>query len=382
MLLIKAARDPLRILCARELQTSIRDSVHALLKRQIVALNLQNAYDVQQSAIYGANGSEFIFKGLRHDIEQIKSTEDVDICWVEEAQSVSERSWEVLIPTIRKHGSEIWVSFNPDQPTDPTYKRFVKDPPPGCVSVEINWKDNNWFSQESEDDKNHAYATDPEMAEHVWGGKTKTRSKAAVLHGKWVVEPFEPAADWYGPYQGADWGFSSDPTVMVRSWITGEPKSLERELWIEKEVYGIGVDNDFLPELFDRIPGSRNYVTRADNARPEQISHMRRHGFPKFTAAPKWKGSVEDGISHLRGYKRIVIHPSCVHAIDEAKAWSWKTDRLTGDVLPVLVDGNDHVVDSIRYSLSPIIRQRAMHDSGLRTPVGAEETSEHWSREV
>ena len=150
-LLIQAAQRPLRVLCTREIQNSIADSVHKLLADQIAGMGLESIFTVQQTAIYGPNGSEFIFAGLRtQDINKIKSFEGVDVVWVEEGQAVSKKSWDVLTPTIRKPGSEIWVSFNPDLESDETYQRFVAQPPAGAVVVQMNWRDNPWFPPELE----------------------------------------------------------------------------------------------------------------------------------------------------------------------------------------------------------------------------------------
>ena len=144
-LLILAAQRPLRVLCAREFQNSIAESAHALFAQQIDLLGLGPIFDVQEKRILGANGSEFIFKGLRHNVASVKSTEGVDICWVEEARTVSKTSWDVLVPTIRKEGSEIWISFNTELEADETYQRFVKKPPTGARVVKIGWVDNPWF---------------------------------------------------------------------------------------------------------------------------------------------------------------------------------------------------------------------------------------------
>lgn len=353
-LLVIALSRKTRVLCTREYQVSIQDSVHRVLKDQISELGFDAYFSIQKNGIFCVNGSEFLFKGVGNDPDQIKSTEGVDICWVEEAQSVSNASWEVLIPTIRKEGSEIWVTFNPRHASDPTYQRFLTAPPPGTWCVKIGWEDNPWFPKTLAQEKDHAYAVDPEGAEHIWGGKTRTRSDADVLNGKWSVSQFEIGENWNGPYQGVDWGFASSATAGVRVWIDGD--GLERTLYVSDEVYGVGIENDELPDFFGRIDRFSEYVTRADSARPEQVSHMRRHGYPKFKSAEKWPGSVHDGVAHLRGYKKIVIHPRCRHAIDEAGLWRYKIDKLTGDILPDLVSANDHVWDAVRYALSPVIR--------------------------
>ena len=138
-LLILGAKNPIRILCAREFQTSIRDSVHKLLCDQIESLGLLGFYEITQASIRGRNGTEFSFVGLKNNVSNIKSYEGVDICWVEEAQTTSRLSWNILIPTIRKGGSEIWISFNPELETDETYQRFVASPPEDCITMRVNW---------------------------------------------------------------------------------------------------------------------------------------------------------------------------------------------------------------------------------------------------
>lgn len=376
-LLLQAAQRKLRILCARELQLSIQDSVHKLLSEQIISLGLEGSYQVQNAIIRGHNGSEFVFAGIRSNITKIKSMEGIDIVWVEEAETVSAASWDVLIPTIRKAGSEIWVSFNPREELDPTYQRFVINPPPGAKVVEINWSDNPWFADtELAKEKDYAYSTDPEAADHVWGGKTRKVSEAQILRGRYVVEPFEPKPEWHGPYYGADWGFATDPTTLIRAWIHTEKQretdptgTLRSTLYIEHEAYGVGVELDDTPELFDKVPDGRKHVIRADNARPETISHLQRHGYPTVTAVEKWPGSVEDGVAHLRSYQKIVIHPRCVHTAEEARLYAFKTDRITGDVLPDIVDKHNHCIDALRYSLEPAIRQK--HSEYGYTPAPA-----------
>lgn len=353
-LILLAAQKPIRVLCARELQTSIQESVHRLLADQIDALGLGARFLVQQKGIYGVNGSDFIFSGIRNNPTKIKSTEGVDMCWVEEAEKVSDSSWEILIPTIRKPGSEIWITFNPSDEDDPTYKRFIVNPPPDSVLMPISWRDNPWFPEELRKEKDYLARVDWQAYLHVWEGHCRTTSDAQVLKGKWRVEGFEPQKDWAGPYFGADWGFSTDPTALSKSWIAG------RTLYIEHEAYGVGVEIDGIPAKFSTIPDAKNYVIRADNARPETISYLQRNGFPKLTAARKWPGSVEDGVEFLRSFESIVIHPRCRHAAEEARLWSFKTDRLSGDVLPQLAPGHDHVFDAIRYSLEPVIAKRTI----------------------
>lgn len=351
-LLIQAAARPLRILCTRELQNSIQDSVHRLLVDQIRLLGLP--FEITQREIRHLNGSVFLFEGLRYNVTRIKSIEGIDVCWVEEAEKVSKESWDVLIPTIRKEGSEIWVTFNPDLESDPTYQRFIVHPPPGAWVAKVSGDDNPWLPDTLVAEREYLYRVDPDAAAHVWGGECRQASDAQILRGKWIVEAFEPGADWDGPYHGLDFGFAQDPLAAVKCWIHG------RRLMVEHEAYQIGLElDDTAPFLERHIPGIASHVVRADSARPESISYLRRHGLPRIEAVEKWSGSVEDGIAHLRSYEQIVIHSRCKHTADEARHYSYKVDQRTGDVLPVIVDAANHTIDSARYALAPLIRRKA-----------------------
>ena len=180
-LLIMAARKPLRILCAREFQASIKDSVHKLLCDQIESLGLLPFYEITQTSIRGLNGSEFAFIGLKNNPTNIKSFEGVDICWIEEGQTVSRLSWNILIPTIRKAGSEIWVSFNPDLETDETYQRFVVKPPRDAVIIKINWSDNPWFPETLKLEKDALKERDPSAYNNVWEGMCRRTVDGAIF---------------------------------------------------------------------------------------------------------------------------------------------------------------------------------------------------------
>ena len=180
-LLILGAKKPLRILCAREFQTSIKDSVHKLLGDQIVDLGLQSFYEITERAIRGANGTEFFFTGLKNNPTNIKSFEGVDICWCEEAQSISRMSWKILIPTIRKPGSEIWVSFNPELETDETYQRFVIHPPQDAILIKINYWDNPWFPEVLRMEMESLKALDHEAYMQVWEGVCRQTIDGAIF---------------------------------------------------------------------------------------------------------------------------------------------------------------------------------------------------------
>ena len=351
-LILLADAGCIRILCAREFQTSIADSVYKLLVDQIAAFGWYDRFDITKIEItHKITGSAFIFKGLRRNSKEIKSTEGIDICWVEEAESTSAESWKLIIPTIRKPGSEIWISFNPDQEKDPTYQKFVVNPPPKSIVKKVSHRDNPYFPEELRLEMEHLKRVDYDAYLHVWEGECWSRSAAQVLNGKWIVDDFIPAINWNGPYFGADWGFSTDPMAVIKFWIGG------RKLYIEYEIYETGVEIDDTPSKFAEIDGTKTHVVRADNARPELISHMQRHEYPKLVAAPKWPGSVEDGVSWLRSFDQIVIHPRCKNAAEEARLWSYKIDKQTEEILPVLVDKYNHIWDAVRYGASPMIRK-------------------------
>lgn len=200
-LLVMGMDRPLRVLCARELQNSITDSVHRLLADIIRSHDLEDFYQIQKANILGLNGTEFIFKGLKHNATEIKSTEGVDICWVEEAEKVSDNSWELLIPTIRKEGSEIWISFNPKLPSDPTYQRFVEKADGDMLVRKVSYKDNPFLPDTLRKEAERLKRTDPQAYEHIWegnfdkrffGGIYATQIEAAREAERVGVVPYKP----------------------------------------------------------------------------------------------------------------------------------------------------------------------------------------------
>lgn len=347
--------EPLRILCARELQASIRESMHAEISKAIKSVPwLADHYEVGEHYIRGRNGTEFIFRGLRHNITAIKSMSGIDLCIIEEAEDVPESSWIDLLPTIRAPKSEVWVVWNPKIDGSPVDKRFRKNPPDDAMVVEMHWRDNPWFTIELDKQrKDDQRWMDPSTYAHIWDGAYLVNSDAQVLAGKVAVQDFEAQAGWNGPYYGLDFGFSQDPTAAVRCWIH------DGCLWVDYEAHSQHLEIDATAAFLTRhIPGIEAHTMRADSARPESISYLQRHGLPRVIAAPKWPGSVEDGIAHLRSYRQIVIHSRCERLIEETRMYSYKVDRLTGDVLPVLVDAWNHGIDAVRYALAPLIRRR------------------------
>jgi phage terminase large subunit len=361
-LLTLAYQGKYRILCARELQTSITESVHQLLADQITLMGLDRWFEVQKIGIRAlTTNSEFFFYGIRNNVTKIKSTEGVDIVWVEEAEKISEESWKILIPTVRRPGSEIWISFNPDEENDPTYQRFVVNTPPDAWVEKVNWTENPWFPEELRREREYLYRVDPDAAEWVWEGNPRTNRSSQIFRDKYSVEAFEVPTDrpdllgWDGPYLGADWGFANDPTVLMKLWIKDRIQGRSQgTLFIEYEASGIGVEITDTPALFDKVPGSRKGLIRADNARPETISHVANAGF-RIVGCEKWKGCEEDRVAYMRSFEKIVIHPRCTRQIQEAKLYSFKVDRLTKDVTTDIVDKHNHCWDANGYALEPLI---------------------------
>ncbi|WP_343106658.1 PBSX family phage terminase large subunit [Agrobacterium cavarae] len=348
-LVIKARQKPIRVLCAREIQKSIKDSVKRLLDDKIREMGFGQYFRSTDTEIKGTNGSHFVFAGLRSNVESIKSLEGIDIAWVEEATTVSQSSLTNLGPTIRKDGSEIWFTWNPRHESDPVDSMFrlPSGAPPRSIVRRVNWDLNPFFPDVLREDMEWDASRDPDKYRHIWLGEYLRNSEARVFHN-WKVEQFETPADARF-YLGADWGFSIDPTVLVRCFIMG------RTLFVDREVYKVGCEIDRTPDLFDRLDQdnlkmARNWPITADSARPETIDYMKRHGYTRIKPAKKGAGSVEDGIEFLKSYD-IVVHPRCKHMVDELTLYSWKTDPVTDEVLPVLNDKNNHVIDALRYAV-------------------------------
>lgn len=344
----------LRAVCIREVQKSLKFSAKQLVEDKIRAFSFGHLFDIKSTEIRRVGGSGIcIFQGMQdHTADSIKSLEGFRIAWVEEAQALSDKSLRLLRPTMRAPGAELWFSWNPDKPDD-AVDRFLRGekPPEGAVVVRANWQDNPWLPGEMRAEIEHDRAGDPETYAHVWLGEYNTRSEAQVFAGRYTVEEFEPGLDWDGPYFGADWGFANDPTVLVSCWIT--PGG---QVAIEKESGKVGLDIDRTGDLWAKdIPEAQEATIRADSARPETISYLRRHGWPRIEGVEKWKGSVEDGVEWLRT-KGLLIHPQCARAQREARLYRYKVNKA-GDVLAQIEDAENHVFDAVRYALAPLIKR-------------------------
>ena len=345
--LFRAYQSKIKVLCTRELQNSIADSVYSLLKNKIVDMKLDFFFTVYKDRIVGNNGSEFIFKGIHNNVSEIKSMENISIAWLEESQSLSRESIDVIVPTIRAPGSILIFTFNPYKDNDPIYME-MKNATEDDLVIKANYSDNPWFPEELRLEMERDKKNDYQKYLWVWEGECLGLSDAQIFRGKYVVENFETPknADFHF---GADWGFANDPTTLVRSFIVGN------DLYIDMCAGKVGCDLEDTPSLFNEVQGSSIYPIYADSARPETISFMRSKHY-NVIAAEKWNGSVEDGIQYLRSFSCIHIHERCKAVAEEFDLYQYKVDRQTGEILRIPVDKFNHYIDAIRYSLTVPMR--------------------------
>jgi len=373
MLLLRAMEKPIRVLCTREIQDSIKDSVHKLLKDQIDLLELKG-FIVQNDVIKHVNGSEFLFKGLYTNLSKIKSFEGVDYCWIEEAESISSMSWEILDPTIRKPNSEIWISFNPRYENDIIYKTFILNKRDNATVIKVNWQDNKYFPEELKKQKDHMQRTDPDLYLHIWEGGLKRNTSELIFNNKWVVEDFETTKKTLTHfYYGADWGFSQDPNTLTRMYIGKHKDYGNNCLFIDYEANdrpydeenkNTSLDTDKLYTLWDTIPYVKENIIKADSARPETISYMCKQGY-NVVGAEKGKGSIEDGIEYIKSFDKVIIHPRCKNTIFEFGNYKFKVDARSGQITNKIVDKYNHHIDSIRYALEDNMKMKIINYDDL-----------------
>jgi phage terminase large subunit len=355
-LLIQGAADPLRILCARELQTSIKDSVHKLLADEAARLGMADFYEIQATTIKGRNGTEFIFKGLRHNISEVKSMQGVNRCWVEEAQMVSKSSWDTLIPTIREPGSEIWLTFNPALDTDETYKRFVKDPPPGAIVRKVNHDLNPFFPDVLRDEMLHLKSKDPDAYQNVWLGHCRQTLDGAV-YAKELREATEQGRITKVPYDRSkpvstfwDLGWSDSTSIWfvqivgfeyrIIDFVRDRQKTVEHYQKVLQD-RGYTYDTHWLPhdaQSAQLAAGGRSIETQ-----------MRATG-QKVRIIPKT--SIADGINAAR-----TIFPNCffdaekcADGLQDLRHYRFDVDPDTGQFSDKpLHDDHSHSADAWRY---------------------------------
>ncbi len=353
------------VLCVREIQKSLKYSAKKLIEDKIRKLNLVHLFDIQNDVIYrmhkGQRRGLFVFVGMQdHTADSVKSFEGFDIAWVEEAQSLSARSIKLLTPTIRKEGSEIWFGWNPYLASDAVDTFFRKiaghknsrGEDVGTL-VTVNYIDNPYLTEDQLKEAEMAKQADYNDYLNVWMGHYATRTDDQVFGGKWEEGILEPdLRTWDGPYHGIDFGFAKDPLAVVKVWVTNKD-----ELYIEKECGKVGLELDDTPSFVkSHIEGICEYVIRADSARPEAISFLRRRGLGGITSVDKWSGSLKDGIDRMKAFRKIIVHPDCAEVKAEMTNYKYKTDKRSGDILPDIVDKDNHYIDAIRYAICPLIK--------------------------
>ena len=351
------------ILGAREFMNSLEESSMEEIKQAIRSVPfLNDYYEMGEKYIRTKNRRvNYGFAGLRHNLDSIKSKARILLCWVDEAETVSEIAWRKLLPTVREDNSEVWITWNPERRDSATSKRFrheqIFDDLTGeliGVGVEMNYSDNPWFPEVLEIERRQDESKqDDETYRWIWEGDYLELSEAQIFRNVYKVEVFDDEL-WKTAerlFFGADFGFANDPSTLIRSF------AIENTLYIEYEAFGVGVELDEMSQFYDSIPESRSWPIKGDCSRPETISYMSRQGFT-ISAADKWSGSVEDGIAHLKGFEKIIIHPRCVKTLEEFRNYSYKKDRLTDEVLPIIVDKWNHGIDALRYSLDGYIMAR------------------------
>lgn len=352
------------ILCGREFISSLADSSMEEVKQAILSVPfLANYFDLGKQYIRTKNGRiNYLFTGLRYNLDSLKSKARIHLAWIDEAENVSEMAWRKLLPTVREHDSEVWITWNPETEGSATDVRFRKHP--HAKIVQMNYGDNPFFPDVLEQERlADLERLDRATYEWIWEGAYLKITDANVFT-RFVVDEFIPQRDWTA-YFGLDFGFAKDPTAGVKCYIGGNT------LYISDEAVAVGLEIDETAEfLIKKMPEVEKYPLTADSARPESISYLKRHGLPRIRPSVKGAGSVEDGIAHIKSFDNIIIHPRCKYTIQEFKLYQYKTDRHTGEVLPILQDENNHIIDALRYALEQVMKGRksVQHASaGIRT---------------
>lgn len=362
-LLIIGAGKPIRVLCTREVQKSIQQSVHQLLKDQIAALNLESFYEVLQTEIRGQNGTAFYFSGLSDQTaDTLKSFEGVDICWCEEAQSISKSSWNILVPTIRKPNSEIWATYNPQLESDETHRRFVTEPPPNCVSVEMNYNDNPYFPDVLEQERRHAEATmKPEDYAHIWGGQCKPAVEGAIYFDA-MSQTVQAGRIREVPHDGNlkthlifDLGFSDSTTIILAQKVSSEIRIIhyiegnQRTLAdYSAELKALRLDDQPMNWGTVWLPHDgfhKKHQTGVDDRQVmEQLGwSVDPNGVPNI--------EVTTGIDRAReAFPRIYFNKQRTERLVEClKRYRWNINQKTGQAVQPLHDEFSHGADAFRY---------------------------------
>lgn len=351
------------ILCGREFMNSLDDSTLAEIKAAIESEPdlLQPWFDVGEKYVRTKNlpgRVDFLFVGLRHNLDSLKSKARILLTWIDEAENVSEVAYRKLLATVMRFGGEVWLTYNPESPESATHNRFRKHASDRILIEQVNWNDNPWFPPGLERERLDDLKYRIDTYHHVWEGDFLTLTEAQVFGGKFRCEEMEPDPK-ATPYFGLDFGFSNDPFAAVRIYKMG------RVLLWRREAYSRGVMIHKLGGEIVKGVGEDvgRYDVIADSSRPDDIAYLRQpisasggsFQLPKVKGSVKGKGSVESGVEFIKSHDNV-IHPSCVNTLKEFKLYSYKVDRASGQILPVLIDAHNHAIDAGRYALEPVMR--------------------------
>ena len=364
-LILRGADTKIRVVCFRAVQNNVDESVRQELVDAIYRAELQDEYDIKEKYIkHRQTGTRFTFRGMQKP-GSLRGLAGVDIVWIDEAQDVSAKALRSLIPSIRKATAQLIFTFNPIAPEDAVWQWMLKFVLPDgstakdAIIMEKNWRDNPWFPEKLEADRQRDLARDPMEYMHTWEGKFWQRSDSVIFANCCEFdlefdspEPWETDTGRY--YYGADFGYAADPSTLTRCFIK------DGYLWIDYAEFGYHVELDALGDLYDRVPGAREWPIGADCARPDVINLVKRQGF-QISGAEKGKDSIEAGITFMRSFKGIKVHKRCPYIAQEFMKYSWKVDPKTDQVLPIIVDAWNHGIDATRYSLVSLIKAQGAY---------------------
>jgi phage terminase large subunit len=356
-LCVTAGKSQKRIVCARQFQNSIRDSSKELFEKRITHLGMDRQYDIQdQEIVHKSTRSKVTFAGLDRNIESIRSLEGADIVWVEEARTTKAKSMEILLPTVRAKGSEFIWTWNPEHATDPVDAYFRGNhiankekwsPPENSIITEVSYRDNPFFHDtELAQEMAAMKRGNPDRFNHVWEGGYDLRHESKVFPSVRIAR-IDIDPDEMAPRYGMDFGFGNDPSFVVKLYVNENRK----QIYIADEAFG-RVPMDELPKLVRRVVNDDREQIRCDSSQPGTIEFLQARGL-NVVKAQKGPGSVKAGINFLQGYD-IVIDPRCEQMREEARLYSWQTDRLTGKIVSVPVDANNHGWDASRYAVEDL----------------------------
>jgi phage terminase large subunit len=338
-----------RVCAARSFQNSISESNKQSIELQIEALGLSDRFTITRDYIECDNGSYCIFRGMERNTQSIKSLESIDILWIEEAAGLTQKTLSIVEPTIRKDGSQLWFSWNPDNADAPIEKLYAQFSDRAVVK-HTNFLNNPWCPESLIKGAADLKAMDYERYLHDYEGAYWSQSEASILGKRIVSFNFEIDETFSDPFIGVDWGYSQDPTAVIEAYIR------EQSLYIRRAAGKVRLElDDTAGWLINKVPNISNYASYADSARPETISKVKQN-IPLIRGVEKGKGSVEDGIVYLQSFKEIVVHPECQHdTLSELKAYSYKVDA-NDNVTAIVLDKDNHYADALRYALSPKIK--------------------------